>query len=99
MSITPKLLTMHVVASVFVVLIVVVGVFFIVEAIASWAEVVVVRKIAHLLALSTSFRHLVIALVHVLTVIAEVPTMMGVLGFRLCLGLAMSMTLSLSFSS
>ena len=70
MGITPKLLAMHVVASVFIVLIVVVRMFFVVEAIASRAEVVVMRQVAHLLTLSASFRHLVIALVHILTVIA-----------------------------
>ena len=98
MSITPKLLAMHVVASVFVVLVVVVRVFFIVEAIASRAEVVVVRQVAHLLALSASFRHLVIALVHILTVIAEVSTMMGILSFRLRLGLGLTVSMTLCFS-
>ena len=98
MSITPKLLAMHVVASVFVVLVVVVRVFFIVEAIASRAEVVVVRQVAHLLALSASFRHLVIALVHILTVVAEVSTMMGILSFRLRLGLGLTVSMTLCFS-
>ena len=105
MSITPKFLAMQVVASVFVVLVVVVWVFLVVEAIASWAEVVVVRQIAHLLTLSASLRHLVIALMHILTVIAEITTMMRVLSFGFCLrlrlglGLAVSMTLCFSFGS
>ena len=43
MSIAPKFLAMHVITSIFVVLVVVVRVFLIIEAIASWAEVVVVR--------------------------------------------------------
>lgn len=98
MSITPKLLAMHVVASVFVVLVVVVRVFFIVEAIASRAEVVVVRQVAHLLALSASFRHLVIALVHILTVVAEVSTMMRILSFRLRLGLGLTVSMTLCFN-
>ena len=98
MSITPKLLAMHVVASVFVVLVVVVRVFFIVEAIASRAEVVVVRQVAHLLALGASFRHLVIALVHILTVVAEVSTMMRILSFRLRLGLGLTVSMTLCFS-
>ena len=97
MSITPKLLAMHVVASVFIVLIVVVRMFFVVEAIASRAKVVVVRQVAHLLTLSASFRHLVIALVHILIVIAEVSTMMGILSFRFRLGLGLTVSLTLCF--
>ena len=104
MSITPKLLTVLIVASIFVVLVVVVGVLLIVEAIASWTEVIIVWQVTHLLTLGTSFRHFVIALVHILTVIAEVTAMMWILtlGFRfsfcLGLGLAFSVSMSLCFS-